>query len=153
MRERWAKLLAGTTGTLVFGLAALVALVQSHAPRSPAAVAVDDRGARGRELFDTQGCARCHSIGGRGSPRFPLDDIRADATAASLRNWIVADPSIAEELPRSARAAKEGYRQRPPADLDALVAYLLENGDGGNSYPPPGNRPIVPGSQPQEDDR
>lgn len=129
MRERWAKLLAGTTGALVFWLAALVALVQSHAPVPPAAVADDDRVARGRELFDAQGCADCHSIGGRGSPRYPLDDIRTDATAASVRDWIVADPSIAEELPRSARAVKEGYRQLAPADLDALAAYLLEHGD------------------------
>ena len=36
---------------------------------------VPEKTEAGRNIYNQQGCARCHSIGGKGNPRNPLDNI------------------------------------------------------------------------------
>jgi cytochrome c553 len=96
-------------------------------PRLPAdagllAPAADS--ARGRMVFDSAGCARCHSAGGVGSPRYPLDGIGSRRTAAQLRAWTQGADVLADSLPPSALRTKQAYRALKPADLDALIAFL-----------------------------
>ena len=136
MRERWARWLALTTGLLVLLLAAAFAAVQNppgtpptDRPATPAA-AVATAGAdraqieRGRALFAGQGCQRCHSVAGEGSPRSPLDGVGDRLGPLELRHWIVADPAVADEMGARTRAAKQPYAQLDAAELDALVAWL-----------------------------
>jgi len=129
MRERLARRIAFLTGTLVVALAAVFARVQNPpgapmpAPAGPrpAAPAPSTLVARGGQLYVDLGCARCHSIAGRGNPRLPLDSVGARSSDAEIRAWITPGAST----PGS-------YRERH-ADLglsaeqrDALAAYLAE---------------------------
>jgi mono/diheme cytochrome c family protein len=132
MREHWARLLALVTGALVLLLSAGFALLQNPpgAAREPAAAvspepaAAGGRVERGRELFDEQGCVRCHSVAGHGSPRSPLDGVGARLDGESMRHWIVGDEAVSEALAPRVRAAKEDYRTLSEEDLAALVEWL-----------------------------
>lgn len=132
MRERWARRLALLTCLLVLGLSAAFGAVR-NLPGAATAVATRalagagepaDTLALGRQVYDENGCAGCHSIAGMGSPRSPLDGVGAALTAAQLREWVIGGDSIAEDLSPRALRAKQGYRALPAQQLDALVAYL-----------------------------
>lgn len=145
MRERWARLLALLTGVVVLLLAAAFALLQNPTrsspatadPPSPLAAAVEVPSAyevpaaneapvalTGRSVFDEQRCARCHSIAGKGNPRSPLDGVGGRLSREEIRQWIVADDAIRDDLSPRALSAKQGYAALPAAQLDALVDYL-----------------------------
>lgn len=140
MRERWARGLAVITGLLVLLLSGAFAAVQNPAAPGTAATgpaATKDAAsdpqqlARGEAALETHGCLRCHSVAGRGSPRSPLDGVGARRTPDAIRHWIVADAAVQEELAPRVIAAKQGYAELPPDELDALVAYLASlAGDG-----------------------
>lgn len=74
--------------------------------------------ARGKRVYAEQRCRLCHSIAGVGNTRSPLDGVGSRLSAAQIRAWIVSpremDPNV----------RKRAYRDIPPADLEALVAYL-----------------------------
>jgi mono/diheme cytochrome c family protein len=132
MREHWARMIAMLTGAMVVLLSAGFALLQNPpgtAPAAPApasvAMALDPQAvARGRQVFEAQGCMRCHSVGGEGSPRSPLDDSAARLDAAQLLAFTVGSESAADRLSPRTLAAKRTYQQLPAENLDALVAYL-----------------------------
>ncbi|MBB5014257.1 c-type cytochrome [Rehaibacterium terrae] len=138
MRERWARTLAITTGLMVLALSVAFATIQNpgadalpvtgHAAKS----AGDDTEllARGRAVYDAQGCARCHSIAGQGSPRSPLDGVGARIPRELLGDWVVGSEAVADELAPRVLAAKRPYAKMPAEDLAALVAYLASL-DGG----------------------
>jgi mono/diheme cytochrome c family protein len=75
--------------------------------------------ARGKEVYATQKCQACHSIGGTGNKRGPLDGVGARLKESDVRQWIVA--------PRKMKATvrKPDYSRLPKADVDALVAYMM----------------------------
>lgn len=76
----------------------------------------------GRKVFDANGCARCHSIGGGGRGRAPeLTHVGADPTHTA--QWIadhVKNPKT--HNPNSRMPAYEG--KISDADLQALSTYL-----------------------------
>jgi mono/diheme cytochrome c family protein len=90
------------------------------APAGAAAplAAADTLLARGERVYREQQCGACHSIAGVGSPRSPLDGVGSRLTADRIRLWIV-DPQAARPGIR-----KPAYDDLPPADLEALVAYM-----------------------------
>jgi len=98
--------------------------VPDGAVTSPASTLDASLVARGRAVYEDQACARCHSIDGRGNPRAPLDGVGARRSVGELRDWVTAAGSVRGELSRSAQRAKDGFRQLPEADLEALVTYL-----------------------------
>jgi mono/diheme cytochrome c family protein len=132
MREQWARTIAMLTGAIVVLLSVGFALLQNPpgtAPADPApafvAMALDPQVvARGRQVFEEQNCMRCHSVGGEGSPRSPLDHAAAELDAAQLLAFTVGGESVADALGRRTLAAKQPYQELPAEDLDALVAYL-----------------------------
>lgn len=132
MRERWARWIAALTGLLVLLIAAAFAQLQNPRPEQPpsagtpplVSVVADARVADGKRLFEALGCMRCHAVAGVGSPRSPLDDVATRRDAAALRDWIVADAGIRNQLSARALASKEDYAQLPAEQIDALVAYL-----------------------------
>jgi mono/diheme cytochrome c family protein len=89
---------------------------------SPVVVSPDV--ARGREVYNAQGCSSCHAIAHEGNPRNPLDDVGTRRTASELREWIMGTGSTVEQLSPAVIRRKQRYQELPPADLDALVAYL-----------------------------
>jgi hypothetical protein len=89
------------------------------APPEPAADS-----ARGRALFEEQGCVMCHSAAGVGSPRIPLDGVGARRSRASLRAWTTGDPALADSLAPATLRRKQGYTALPEPDLRALTEFL-----------------------------
>ncbi len=134
MREHWARMIAMMTGAMVVLLSVAFALLQNPPGTTPAAtapapasvaMALDPQVvARGRQVFEAQACMRCHSVGGEGSPRSPLDDSAARLDAAQLLAFTVGSESAADRLSPRTLAAKRPYQQLPAGDLDALAAYL-----------------------------
>jgi mono/diheme cytochrome c family protein len=125
-------MIAMLTGAVVVLLSVGFALLQNPpgtAPVDPApasvAMGLDPQVvARGRQVFEAQNCMRCHSVGGEGSPRSPLDHAAARLDAAQLLAFTVGSESVADALGRRTLAAKQPYRELPGEELDALVAYL-----------------------------
>jgi mono/diheme cytochrome c family protein len=134
MRETLAKLLAALTAILVVGLAAAFSLVQNPPgradtippPAAPKPAPAQDApvAAAGRAVYDKQGCARCHSIGGVGSPRSPLDGVGARLTAQGIRDWTIAGDPVRARLSAGVAQAKQKYAALPEEELRALVEYL-----------------------------
>lgn len=73
--------------------------------------------ARGRQVYEEQRCAACHSIEGKGSRRYPLDGVGSRLSEAEIRKWIVAPREM------DPKVRKRAY-ELPKADEDALVSYL-----------------------------
>lgn len=142
MRILFARLLAIVTGLLIVMLAIAFAVIRNAADASRAAAPLipsttDARGetpsataiARGRDIYVTHGCRRCHSFQGEGNTRSPLDGVSGRLTAEEIRRWIVAPQEM------DAAVTKRGYRLREE-DLDALIAYLTRS-DPGRGGPRP----------------
>ena len=134
MRELAAKGVAVLVGILIVALAALFAWRENTAraegpppmPASPPPYleVPPDVMERGRAIYDEEGCSRCHSLGGSGNPRNPLDDVGDRLPLDRIRDHILAEPSARDGLSRSVIRAKEGYTGLPDADLHALAAWL-----------------------------
>jgi len=80
---------------------------------------------RGEQVYTAQKCQMCHSIAGKGNKSNPLDGVGAKLSAEDMKRWIT-HPA---EMTAKAKSTKKPpmpakYGSLPPADLDALVAYL-----------------------------
>jgi mono/diheme cytochrome c family protein len=80
----------------------------------------------GRKVYEREKCATCHQVAKQGNSRFPLDGVATRLTADQIRRWITDTAAMEAALPRlpPIRMSARKYRLNP-ADLDALVAYLL----------------------------
>jgi putative heme-binding domain-containing protein len=96
--------------------------VRSLAPRGPDEMEpLTGDPSRGRALFETEGCARCHTIGGFGTARGPdLTTVGARRGAAHLRDALI-DPAAA--LPR-------GMTAMPSDFVDYLVVRVVDGAGG-----------------------
>lgn len=130
MREWLAKLLVAATAVAVTMLAAAFSLAQNGWDGRREAAAPDRQAAvpgpveAGRLVYQRHGCARCHAIGGQGNPRSPLDGVGTRRSAAEIRDWTVAAPSVSQRLAPGIAAFKRRYADLSEAELAALVAYL-----------------------------
>lgn len=136
MREQWARRIAFLSGLLIALLSAGFAIIQN--PTTPPDrtelkasrdtvdfITLDQHHVEaGREVYQQQTCARCHSIAGEGNPRNPLDGVGARHNAQDLRDWIVGAESIKSLMPDRAFRIKQTYRELAAEDLDALVIYM-----------------------------
>ena len=105
------RVLLGMTMMTVLGLAPSMAAAQDAA--------------KGEQVFAAQKCSMCHQIAGKGNKLSPLDGVGKKLSAAELKEWIVA-PDEASKKHNSTKkpAMPKTYAKLPPADVDALVAYL-----------------------------
>ncbi|HTG99247.1 MAG TPA: cytochrome c [Vicinamibacterales bacterium] len=81
---------------------------------------------KGEQVYAAQKCATCHSIAGKGKKTGgALDGVGTKLSADELKQWIL-DPkgmaAKAKSTKKPPMAAK--YGGLPPADVDALVAYM-----------------------------
>ena len=91
----------------------------SAASNAPAAAAPGPAG--GRLVFARMGCGSCHTLATAGSQGVigpSLDDALAHHTRASLRAKI-SRPGLGSVMPQ------DFARRMSPADLDALVGFLM----------------------------
>lgn len=79
----------------------------------------------GRKIYESQGCAKCHMIAGRGNRISPLDGVGDRLSPADIRRWLTHTAQMEDALPK-APAIKMSTRKYNfnDADLAALVAYL-----------------------------
>jgi mono/diheme cytochrome c family protein len=104
---------------VVFGLvvAATVALAPGQAQAQDAA--------RGEQVYAAQKCSMCHQVAGKGNKLSVLDGVGKKLSADQTREWLV-DPAAAATKAGSTKKPlmPKTYAKLPPADIDALVAYM-----------------------------
>jgi mono/diheme cytochrome c family protein len=77
----------------------------------------------GATLFSSQKCTMCHSVGGKGNPKGPLDDVAAKLSAQEIRQWIV-DPDAMRAKTKATRTPAMKQLKLSKEQVDGLVAYL-----------------------------
>jgi mono/diheme cytochrome c family protein len=79
----------------------------------------------GRRIYDSEGCAKCHMVAGKGNRLFPLDGVGARLSAEDIRRWLTKTAQMEDALPK-APAIKMSTRRYDfnDTDLDAIVAFL-----------------------------
>jgi mono/diheme cytochrome c family protein len=112
-----------TRGMVSLGLT--LAVGAAAAAPLPAAAQDDAQIKRGQEVYTAQKCQVCHSIAGKGNKQNPLDGIGAKLSAEDIKQWIT-HPSEAAAKAKSTKKPPmpNKYEKLPPADVDALVAYM-----------------------------
>jgi len=79
---------------------------------------------RGQQVYTAEKCGVCHSIGGTGNKRGPLDTVGTKLTPEVIRHWIVDAPAMTAKTKAERKPLMRAYPKLPKEDLDALVAYL-----------------------------
>jgi len=79
---------------------------------------------RGQKVFTAEKCAVCHSIGGTGNKKGPLDGVGAKLSAEQIRQWIVGAPEMAAKAKADRKPPMKAYPNMAKEDLDGVVAYL-----------------------------
>lgn len=82
-----------------------------------------DAKALGQKLFADQKCTLCHSIGGKGNPKGPLDDVGSRLSADDIRAWLADAKGMTAKTKAPRKPEMKAYTL-PKGDVDALVAYL-----------------------------
>jgi|SRR5581483_3527901 len=90
---------------------------------SGAAAAQDAKAAKGMQVYADQKCSLCHSIGGKGNPKGPLDDVGSKLSEAEIREWIVDAKGMTAKTKATRKPEMKAYTLAKD-DVDALVAYL-----------------------------
>ena len=88
-----------------------------------AVASAQDAKAKGEKLYTDQKCALCHSIGGKGNAKGPLDEVGSKLSADDMRAWIVDAKGMTEKAKATRKPPMKNYAL-PKEDVDALVAYL-----------------------------
>jgi mono/diheme cytochrome c family protein len=77
----------------------------------------------GQKVYTSQKCSVCHSIGGTGNKKGPLDGIGVKLSADQIRQWITDAPAMTAKANATRKPAMKAYTL-PKEELDGLVAYL-----------------------------
>jgi mono/diheme cytochrome c family protein len=77
----------------------------------------------GQKVYTSQKCSICHSIGGTGNKKGPLDGVGAKLSADQIRQWITNAPEMSAKANATRKPAMKAYTL-PKEELDGLVAYL-----------------------------
>jgi mono/diheme cytochrome c family protein len=89
------------------------------------APAQDAKVGRGATLFESNKCAVCHAVAGKGNAKHPLDGAGKRLDAATVKLWLT-DPKAAEAATgKKAMPPMKSFAALPKEDIDALVAYVL----------------------------
>ncbi len=79
--------------------------------------------AKGEKVFTDQKCSLCHSIGGHGNAKGPLDEVGSKLTADEIRQWITDAKTMTAKSKATRKPEMKQYTLQK-ADVDSLVAYL-----------------------------
>ena len=88
-----------------------------------AGVAAAQDAAAGAKVYADQKCSVCHSIGGKGNAKGPLDDVGSKLSAAEIRSWIEDAPGMTAKSNATRKPVMKAY-SLAKGDVDNLVAYL-----------------------------
>jgi mono/diheme cytochrome c family protein len=106
-----------TTLILLLGLAFVTLTAAGASAQTPAE--------KGKAVFDAQHCSLCHSVAGKGNPKGVLDGMGSKLTAAEIKEWLTEPAEQAKKANADRKPAMKSFKTLPPADLDALVAFVL----------------------------
>jgi mono/diheme cytochrome c family protein len=79
--------------------------------------------AQGEKLFVDQKCTLCHSIGGKGNVKGPLDEVGTKLSADDIRAWLTDAKAMTAKTKATRKPEMKAYTL-PKEDVDALVVYL-----------------------------
>jgi mono/diheme cytochrome c family protein len=79
---------------------------------------------RGRKVYEAERCSVCHSIGGKGNQKGPLDDVGSRLSVEDIRLWMVDAPGMTKKTNAPRKPMMKSYTHLSKEDLDALVAYM-----------------------------
>jgi mono/diheme cytochrome c family protein len=85
--------------------------------------AAQDATAQGQKVFADQKCALCHSIGGKGNTKGPLDDVGSKLSVDDIHAWITDAKGMTAKTMAARKPEMKAFTL-PKADVDAVVAYL-----------------------------
>lgn len=103
----------------------IVVIALSSVIAFAAAARAQDAVGKGEQVYAAQKCAICHAIAGKGNKMNPLDGVGKKLSAEDTRQWIThPDEMTAKTKSTKKPPMPKKYDKLPPADLDALVAYL-----------------------------
>jgi|SRR5688572_22075287 mono/diheme cytochrome c family protein len=85
--------------------------------------AAQDKIAAGKKVYADNKCAVCHSIGGVGNKKFPLD-ASGKLSVDEIKGWLNDPKAQADKEGKKMTLPMKSYKTLPPADFDALVTYL-----------------------------
>ena len=105
-------------------MAALAAVLVVGTPRLARSQDADQI-KKGEQVYVAQKCSVCHSIAGKGGKQSPLDGVGSKLSADEIRQWIVEPIEMAKKVSSTKKPPMpKKYDKLPPAELDALVAYM-----------------------------
>jgi mono/diheme cytochrome c family protein len=79
---------------------------------------------RGKQVYTEQKCKMCHSIGGEGNAKGPLDGVGSRLSTADIKEWMVHPKEMTAKTKAERKPPMKAYPNLSPADLDAVVAYM-----------------------------
>jgi len=85
--------------------------------------AAGDAAAQGETVFAAQKCGLCHSVGGKGNPKGPMEEAVGKLTPVEIRAWITDAKGMTAKTKAERKPAMKEFAL-PKEDVDALVAYL-----------------------------
>lgn len=85
--------------------------------------AQDAQVTRGIAVYAAQKCSLCHSIAGVGK-KLTLDGVGTKLSTEDIRQWMVDPKAAAAKAKSTAKPLMKDYAKLPPADIDAVVAYM-----------------------------
>lgn len=106
---------------------ALLAVTTASLMAAPALAAPQDAALikKGQQIYTAQKCQQCHSVAGKGSKKSPLDGVGTKLSVDEIRKWITHPVEMAAQTKSTKKPEmKDKYSKLPPADIDALVAFM-----------------------------
>lgn len=85
--------------------------------------AQDAKVQQGQKVYTDQKCSLCHSIGGHGNAKGPLDNVGSKLSADEIRQWVTDAKTMTAKAHATRKPEMKQYNL-PKDDVDALVAYL-----------------------------
>lgn len=88
-----------------------------------ASAAAQDAKTQGAKVFADQKCALCHSVGGKGNAKGPMEEALSQLSDDEIRAWITDAKGMTEKTKATRKPPMKEFKL-PKRDVDALVAYL-----------------------------
>jgi mono/diheme cytochrome c family protein len=101
--------------SIIVGVALCVAIAGT--------AAAQDAKAKGEKVYTDSKCSLCHSIGGHGNAKGPLDEVGSKLSADEIRQWVTDAKGMTAKTKAARKPEMKAYTL-PKDDVDALVAYL-----------------------------
>lgn len=79
---------------------------------------------RGKAVYAEQKCKMCHSIAGEGNAKGSLDGAGTKLKAEEIKEWLTNPKEMTEKTKAERKPPMKAFASLPPADIDALVAYI-----------------------------